>query len=72
MDRPPTATLPSQAPAARPSRVKPSRVLAGSMILLFAAVATLAVWQAYHVKPTSLYNPTTGQVVPAAPTGPGN
>ncbi len=73
MDQPSTALpSPTPAPADRSFRVRPSLVIAGCMGLLFAAVAVLAVWQAFNVKPTSLYNPTTGQVVPAGPTGPGN
>jgi hypothetical protein len=64
--------LPPQAPAGRPFRVRPGVVVAGGIGLLFAVVAALSVWQATHVKPTSLYDPATGQVVPANPTGPGN
>ena len=71
MNRPSTAP-PPEAPASRPFPVRPGVVVAGGIGLLFATVAALSLWQATHVKPTSLYNPTSGQVVPAGPTGPGN
>lgn len=51
-------------------RVRPSIVVGLGIGLVGAAVAVMSLWQATHVKPTSLYVPGSGSVVPASPATP--